>query len=79
MRIYFFIIVYIIFCFKNFIFANSLEELDDLSDYKEIDKIQNSNIPEKPNIFDKINNRESVRNMKYFFIFRKWRRYKCSG
>jgi ankyrin repeat-containing protein len=40
-----------------------LEELDDLSDYKEIDKIQNSNIPEKPNIFDKINNRESVRNM----------------
>ena len=63
MRIYFFIIVYIIFCFKNFIFANSLEELDDLSDYKEIDKIQNSNIPEKPNIFDKINNRESVRNM----------------
>ena len=51
MRIYFFIIVSIIYIFfQNFLFSNSNE-------------IQNSNIPNKPNIFDKINDKDNVKDM----------------
>ncbi|WP_242004604.1 ankyrin repeat domain-containing protein [Brachyspira aalborgi] len=70
MRIYFFIIIYIVLIFQNYLYSNSLLEENDynqiietIEEEKEIEEIQNSNIPEKPNIFDKINNRESVRNM----------------
>ncbi|TXJ31602.1 ankyrin repeat domain-containing protein [Brachyspira aalborgi] len=56
--------------FQNYLYSNSLLEENDynqiietIEEEKEIEEIQNSNIPEKPNIFDKINNRESVRNM----------------
>lgn len=70
MRIYFLIIIYIVLIFQNYIYSNSLLEENDynqiietIEEQKEIEEIQNSNIPEKPNIFDKINNRESVRNM----------------
>lgn len=58
MIVYFFIIISINIFFQNFIFANS-------NDYNnnEINKIQNSNLPEKPNIFDKINNKDSVKDM----------------
>ena len=51
MRIYFFIIVSIIYIFfQNFLFSNSNE-------------IQNSNIPNKPNIFDKINDKDNLKDM----------------
>ena len=70
MRIYFLIIIYIVLIFQNYLYSNSLLEENDynqiietIEEEKEIEEIQNSNIPEKPNIFDKINNRESVRNM----------------
>ena len=70
MRIYFLIIIYIVLIFQNYLYSNSLLEENDynqiietIEEQKEIEEIQNSNIPEKPNIFDKINNRESVRNM----------------
>ena len=69
MRIYFLIIIYIVLIFQNYLYSNSLLEENDYNkiietiEEKEIEEIQNSNIPEKPNIFDKINNRESVRNM----------------
>ena len=70
MRIYFLIIIFIVLIFQNYIYSNSLLEENDyneiietIEEEKEIEEIQNSNIPEKPNIFDKINNRESVRNM----------------
>lgn len=70
MRIYFLIIIYIVLIFQNYLYSNSLLEEDNynqiietIEEQKEIEEIQNSNIPEKPNIFDKINNRESVRNM----------------
>ena len=67
MRIYFLIIIYIVLIFQNYLYSNSLLEENDYNEIiekqKEIEEIQNSNIPEKPNIFDKINNRESVRNM----------------
>ena len=71
MRIYFLIIIYIVLIFQNYLYSNSLLEENDYNQIietiedqeKEIEEIQNSNIPEKPNIFDKINNRESVRNM----------------
>ena len=70
MRIYFLIIIYIVLIFQNYIYSNSLLEENDynqiietIEEEKKIEEIQNSNIPEKPNIFDKINNRESVRNM----------------
>ena len=70
MRIYFLIIIFIVLIFQNYLYSNSLLEENDynqiietIEEEKEIEEIQNSNIPEKPNIFDKINNRESVRNM----------------
>ena len=70
MRIYFLIIIYIVLIFQNYLYSNSLLEENDynqiietIEEQKEIEEIQNSNIPEKPNIFDKINNIESVRNM----------------
>ena len=70
MRIYFLIIIYIVLIFQNYLYSNSLLEENDynqiietIEEQKEIEEIQNSNIPEKPNVFDKINNRESVRNM----------------
>ena len=70
MRIYFLIIIFIVLIFQNYLYSNSLLEENDynqiietIEEQKEIEEIQNSNIPEKPNIFDKINNRESVRNM----------------
>lgn len=70
MRIYFLIIIYIVLIFQKYLYSNSLLEENDynqiietIEEEKEIEEIQNSNIPEKPNIFDKINNRESVRNM----------------
>jgi ankyrin repeat protein len=70
LRIYFLIIIYIVLIFQNYLYSNSLLEENDynqiietIEEEKEIEEIQNSNIPEKPNIFDKINNRESVRNM----------------
>ena len=70
MRIYFLIIIYIVLIFQNYLYSNSLLEENDynqiietIEEQKEIEEIQNSNIPEKSNIFDKINNRESVRNM----------------
>ena len=70
MRIYFLIIIYIVLIFQNYLYSYSLLEENDyyqiietIEEQKEIEEIQNSNIPEKPNIFDKINNRESVRNM----------------
>ena len=70
MRIYFLIIIYIVLIFQNYLYSNSLLEENDynqiietIEEQKEIEEIQNSNIPEKPNIFDKINNRESVRSM----------------
>ena len=70
MRIYFLIIIYIVLIFQNYLYSNLLLEENDynqiietIEEQKEIEEIQNSNIPEKPNIFDKINNRESVRNM----------------
>jgi len=70
LRIYFLIIIYIVLIFQNYLYSNSLLEENDyneiietIEEQKEIEEIQNSNIPEKPNIFDKINNRESVRNM----------------
>lgn len=70
MRIYFLIIIYIVLIFQNYLYSNSLLEENDynqiietIEEQKKIEEIQNSNIPEKPNIFDKINNRESVRNM----------------
>ena len=70
MRIYFLIIIYIVLIFQNYIYSNSLLEENDynqiietIEEEKKIEEIQNSNIPEKQNIFDKINNRESVRNM----------------
>ena len=70
MRIYFLIIIYIVLIFQNYLYSNSLLEEDNynqiietIEEQKEIEEIQNSNIPEKPNIFDKINNIESVRNM----------------
>ena len=70
MRIYFLIIIYIVLIFQNYLYSNSLLEENDynqiiktIEEQKGIEEIQNSNIPEKPNIFDKINNRESVRNM----------------
>lgn len=47
MRIYFLIIIYIIF--QNYLFSE--------------EEIQNTNIPTKPNIFDKINNEDSIKNM----------------
>ena len=51
MRIYFFIIIIIIYIFfQNFLFSNSNE-------------IQNSNIPNKPNIFDKINDKDDIKDM----------------
>ena len=51
MRIYFFIIVGIIYIFfQNFLFSNSNE-------------IQNSNIPNKPSIFDKINDKDDIKDM----------------
>ena len=70
MRIYFLIIIFIVLIFQNYLYSNSLLEennynqiIETIEEQKEIEEIQNSNIPEKPNIFDKINNRESVRNM----------------
>ena len=70
MRIYFLIIIYIVLIFQNYLYSNLLLEENDynqiietIEEQKEIEEIQNSNIPEKPNIFDKINNRESLRNM----------------
>ena len=70
MRIYFLIIIFIVLIFQNYLYSNSLLEennynqiIETIEEEKEIEEIQNSNIPEKPNIFDKINNRENVRNM----------------
>ena len=37
--------------------------IETIEEEKEIEEIQNSNIPEKPNIFDKINNKDNIKNM----------------
>ena len=70
MRIYFLIIIYIVLIFQNYLYSNSLLEENDynqiietIEEEKEIEEIQNSNIPEKPNIFDKINNKDNIKNM----------------
>ena len=67
MRIYFLIIIYIVLIFQNYLYSNSLLEENDYNEIiekqKEIEEIQNSNIPEKPNIFDKINNKDNIKNM----------------
>lgn len=47
MRIYFLIIIYIFF--QNYLFSE--------------EEIQNTNIPRKPSVFDKINNKDSIKNM----------------
>lgn len=47
MRIYFLIIIYIFF--QNYLFSE--------------EEIQNTNLPKKPSIFDKINNKDSIKNM----------------
>ena len=70
MRIYFLIIIYIVLIFQKYLYSNSLLEENDynqiietIEEEKEIEEIQNSNIPEKPNIFDKINNKDNIKNM----------------
>ena len=47
MRIYFLIIIYIFF--QNYLFSE--------------EEIQNTNLPRKPSVFDKINNKDSIKNM----------------
>lgn len=47
MRIYFLIIIYIFF--QNYLFSE--------------EEIQNTNLPKKPSVFDKINNKDSIKNM----------------
>lgn len=70
MRIYFLIIIYIVLIFQNYLYPNSLLEENDyneiietIEEQKEIEEIQNSNIPEKPNIFDKINDKDDIKDM----------------
>ena len=52
MRIYFFIIIYIVLIFQNYLYSNSLLEENDynqiietIEEEKEIEEIQSSNIP----------------------------------
>ena len=70
MRIYFLIIIYIFLIFQNYLYSNSLLEENDynqiietIEEQKEIEEIQNSNIPNKPNIFDKINDKDDIKDM----------------
>lgn len=70
MRIYFLIIIYIVLIFQNYLYSNSLLEENDynqiietIEEEKEIEEIQNSNIPNKPNIFDKINDKDDIKDM----------------